>query len=279
MTEIIARRRWFTQIPDALIVDPDVTGTAIRVWARLDWHAGKRGDAMPSRAVLAEELRISEGTVKRALAELAAAGWITRRQIGDSNDWETVLNDEKRVTDGPFRDPGRPGKGSRVTRFPPGNGSSMTPERATDDPFPHPYKEGIGDRRTDRTSPAASDGHASDELDLNLPPPQRDGHGDGQTEVQILVGAYAEAVEAAGGVATTSMRGAIGKNLKRLMRDDHLPLPMLLVAVQRAGSKRDRSVDRHLGEARQSYARPSSKEAMVARWYERAARIDAGEPA
>lgn len=271
---MIARRRWFTQIPDALIIDAAVSGTAVRVWARLDWHAGKRGDAMPPRATLAAELGISEGTVKRAVGELAAAGWITRRQIGESNDWETVLNDEKRVTGDPLPEAGRPGKGSRVTRFTPSNGSPVTDKWVTDDPLPPPYKEGIGDRKTDRTSPAARGGHASDELDLNLPA-QRDG----RTDVQVLIGAYAEAVEAAGGVATTSMRNAIGANLKRLIRDDHLPMPMLLVAVQRAGDKRERSIDRHLGEARKSYERPSSKEAMVARWYEIASRIDAGDPA
>lgn len=98
------------------------------------------------------------------------------------------------------------------------------------------------------------------------------------TQVQILVGAYSDAVEADGGISTKAMRSAIGANLKRLIRDDNIPVPVLLVAVQRAGSKRERSVDRHLGAAQRNFDRAGqARQSMFEAWEAIARRIDAGQ--
>ncbi|GLY32018.1 hypothetical protein [Kineosporia sp. NBRC 101731] len=84
---------------------------------------------------------------------------------------------------------------------------------------------------------------------------------------QVLVAAYCDAVEASGGMHTTSMRGAIGRHVKRLIKDDGIDLPVLLVAVQRAGAARARDVDRFLGEAHDTYAKSDqARRAMFAAW-------------
>lgn len=88
----------------------------------------------------------------------------------------------------------------------------------------------------------------------------------GPTDVQILVGAYTDAVVASGGIATTSMRGAIGKHVKRLIAQDKIDLPILLLAVQRAGTQRAKDVDRFLGEATNSFSTRAGKREMFAAW-------------
>lgn len=88
--------------------------------------------------------------------------------------------------------------------------------------------------------------------------------------IQALVAAYVEAVEAGGGVATSAMTGAIGRNVKRLIEKDRIEPAVLLVAVQRAGTARSKTVDTYLGSARQTYDRGgSSRQALLAAWNER----------
>jgi hypothetical protein len=259
----ITRKRWFAQIPDALVADRSVSSNAVRVWARLDHYAGRRGDAMPSRSTLADDLGMSEATVKRALAELTAAGWITRRRLGSSNVWETVLNDQARVTGDPCPDPGRPRNGSRVTRSRsemghgrPGNGSQVTRPRK--------------DRREEeleRTSVGAADGPGELELGIDPAPAA------GQSPVQILVGAYSDAYRDSGGIPSKAVLKACGSNVKRLIDQDDIPLPVLLQAVKRAGTARSKDLDRNLGEATQAYSRPAARKAMFAAWDENVARF------
>jgi hypothetical protein len=98
----------------------------------------------------------------------------------------------------------------------------------------------------------------------------------GPTEVQVLVGAYADAVAGTGGVPTKSMCGAIGKHVKRLITQDGIELPVLLIAVQRAGSQRARDVDRFLGEATTSFQTRSGKREMFAAW-DRIAKAHGGQ--
>ena len=45
---------------------------------------------------------------------------------------------------------------------------------------------------------------------------------------QVLVGAYVTAIEASGGIATSSQRSAIGRNVKRLIEQDHIELPPII---------------------------------------------------
>lgn len=96
MTETISRRRSFAQVPDDLVIDKRLSHLAVRLWVRLDKYAGKDGDAFPSRARLADDLGVSKGGIARALAELAHAGWITRRPRTAGGVWNTELNDQPR---------------------------------------------------------------------------------------------------------------------------------------------------------------------------------------
>lgn len=98
-------------------------------------------------------------------------------------------------------------------------------------------------------------------FDIPAPPPKM------PDPVQLLVGAYVDAVEDSGGIATHSMRGAIGKHAKRLINVDKIELPVLLVAVQRSGAKRDRQIDKYLGAAQETYAgSDSGRRAMFDNW-------------
>ena len=127
------------------------------------------------------------------------------------------------------------------------------------------------------TSPVPDDAAPDDgELPLGLPTPAvRE-----PDPVQVLVGAYVLAVEDTGGIATKSQRAAIGRNVKRLITDDHIELPVILVAVQRAGSKRSRTVDPFLGAIQSAWnENQASRNAMRSRWYEIASAIDARKDA
>lgn len=255
----IVRKRSFAQVPNDLITDTRLSSHAVRLWALLDRYAGSKGGAMPSRATLATDLGISEATVKRGLGELADNGWITRRRMGPSNVWETSLNERarvtgdptpeaKRVTGDPVMGHGRPGNGSRVTR----------PRNDTGD--------------VDTSSVDAADAAATEELDLGIP-------ATAPNPVQVLVAAWVEAVEAVGGIAVGDDKAALGKNVKRLIENDGLPLEVVLVAVQRAGAARARNCNRYLGQVRAAYDRPAMRKAMRATWYEAAARLDGGQAA
>jgi hypothetical protein len=96
-----------------------------------------------------------------------------------------------------------------------------------------------------------------------------------QTQTQLLVAAYCEAVVAVGGVHTEAMRGAIGRNVKALIEKDHIDPAVLLVAVQRAGAARAKNVDRYLGDVQSTFDRSNQgHNAMRAAWFARAAEID-----
>jgi len=89
----IVRQRRYAQVPDALAVDKRLTDTAVRVWVRLSRYAGKDGAAYPSRERLADDLGCSRAKIGRALSNLMATGWITRKQR-TATVWDTVLHDD-----------------------------------------------------------------------------------------------------------------------------------------------------------------------------------------
>lgn len=305
MSGSLRRRREFAMVPDSLAIDTRISSHAVRVWIRLDRYAGRSGGALPSRETLAEDLGVSVDIVKRALMDLTHAGWITRERIGSSNVWDTVLHDEP-IAPGSARGvtAGRPPAGVRVVR----KRSAGPQERCTDAPLPddvddeewctsapippingarngapvrRPRKEKTRETTTETTTYAHASGDAAsdgvidaeviDELPLGLPAviDVR-----GPDPVQVLVGAYVTAIESCGGIATKAQRGAIGRNVKRLITDDGIPLPVLLVAVQRAGARRSRAVDPFLGDVQAAYSRESTRRAMFDRWTEIAATID-----
>lgn len=280
----VSRRRWFAQVPDDLIADLDVSPIAVRLWGRLDHYAGRYGASMPTRAELAEDLGVSEATIKRAFAELVATGWIGRRRIGAGNVWESILNDQKVVTSDPY--PGRKGvtsdpypdddsqgKGSPVTTFAretghgrPGKGSLVT----------RPIKRDRREVEKRELPVPRADARATSEpqlpLDLDEPPAKITT----ERAVQLLVGAYVDAWKATRGICTTAARKACGSNVRRLIEQDGIPLPVLLVALERAGTARSKDIDRHLGEVQTGYrGSRAQRDAMFDHWTDLARRDEA----
>lgn len=80
--------RW-TITPELLTLDPRISHRAFRLWCRLDRFAGNGsgGGAFPSRDTLCVELDSSWSGVDRAIKELVAAGWLSkrRREAGGRN--------------------------------------------------------------------------------------------------------------------------------------------------------------------------------------------------
>lgn len=133
--------------------------------------------------------------------------------------------------------------------------------------------------QTPRTKePSVSASAPTDEADPLFPgyePPASDGR-----VVQALVGAWADAVTAGRGIPTKAKLGAIGRHVKRLIRDDHIAEPVLLVAVQRAGSARSIDLDRFLGGLQEAYdKRTASSAAMDRAWDEIATQLSGNFPA
>lgn len=279
----------FAKIPEGLLYDTGISPQAVRLYGILQRYSGKSGNAFPSREELAGRMGTSIETVKRCLADLASGGWVERTRRPGSNVWDTRVSDapqvEARVTSDPTqRVTGDPGSGK--------HGSPVTLARVTSDPTVgspvtrleerEPLNESQLTRVTAAVAGAPTTDDAADaeividELPLGLEPhsPQQ------PNPVQILVGAYVSAVEADGGIATQSQRSAIGRNVKRLIDQDHIELPVILIAVQRAAAKRSRTVDPFLGELQSAWNdNRAARKAMRARWYEMAAAIDSRKDA
>lgn len=93
-SEVRAERPRFAMVPEALVYDPAVNPTALRVYAALDRHADKTTRlGWPGQAGLADKLGVSAGTVRRAIAELKAAGWVEveRRGLTQSNVYTVLM--------------------------------------------------------------------------------------------------------------------------------------------------------------------------------------------
>jgi hypothetical protein len=86
-------RRHFAQVSDLLATDSRLSSNAVRVYLRLDRYAGADKVAWPSIERLADDVHMSPRTIRRALAELVDAGWISRTKRGMSNIIDTELHD------------------------------------------------------------------------------------------------------------------------------------------------------------------------------------------
>jgi len=281
--------RNFAKIPEELLFDTSISPIAIRLYGVVQRYAGRSGSAFPGREELAGRVGSSVETVKRAMAELVRAGWVERTRRPGSNIWDTRLPDDPipqaRVTSDPT---------PRVTSDPRQgeHGSPMTRRRVTSDPtVGSPVtrleeREPLNESQLTRVTAAVADAPPTadeitaelicDELPLDLPatPSQP------ANPTQILVGAYVTAIESSGGIATSSQRAAIGRNVKRLIEQDHIELPIILVAVQRAAAKRSRTIDPFLGELQSAWSgSQGSRNAMRAHWYETAAVMDSRKDA
>jgi DNA-binding FadR family transcriptional regulator len=85
MGETIKHRRkvdavGWARLSHLVVIDNELSDGAVRLYARLLWYARQAGNCWPGRDRLAEDLRVSEPTIRRRLSELVARGLITRRQ-------------------------------------------------------------------------------------------------------------------------------------------------------------------------------------------------------
>ena len=69
----------------------DVSSKAVAVFLYLLDHANKQGECWPSIPTIAEDLKISESTVRRAVKELKKAGLLTTEQRYRQNGGKSSL--------------------------------------------------------------------------------------------------------------------------------------------------------------------------------------------
>lgn len=108
-------------------------------------------------------------------------------------------------------------------------------------------------------------------LDLGAefePPPA------GPSPVQILVAAYVDRVR---GRCSTSLRGAIGRNVKRLIETDGFEPALILAAIEEAAPQGRRDLDRIIAAPglTRRFEQPEGRRAMFEHWARIAAEIDA----
>lgn len=66
----------FAMVPEELIYDVDVQHGAVRLWAALQRHANRKGEAWPSLRTLATKLGVNRTTVMRWRDHLDDLGWL-----------------------------------------------------------------------------------------------------------------------------------------------------------------------------------------------------------
>ncbi len=71
---------WFAQVPERLLYDPDISSTAVRVYAVLLRKGDSPDNCFPGHAWIGERIGKAERSVKRPIDELVAAGWITKQR-------------------------------------------------------------------------------------------------------------------------------------------------------------------------------------------------------
>ena len=77
MTEGRAHKVPFAIVPEWIVLHPDLSDRAVRVWAILNRHAGAKGRAYPSRKSLGETCGCHPNTIDRAIAELVSVEALT----------------------------------------------------------------------------------------------------------------------------------------------------------------------------------------------------------
>lgn len=211
-----------------------------------------------SERLARETPREGRDAIRTALTELTDTGYLTRTRVRrEDGRWEWVwdLSDT----------PGNP-QVSDITA-----GGTTTDEPTTVEPTTVEPSSLQGDS-TGSSAAASSvppaDAVDAEELDLGVGPAA------GPSPVQVLVGAYADAYKTGGGVPTKARLGACGKNVKRLIEQDGIDLPVLLAAVEAAGRARSMDLDRYLGGAQRAYGRREERSAMFDRWGEIAHHMD-----
>ncbi len=85
----------FAQIPHALILDGEVSHTAVRVYCYLMRRADSEGRAFPGIRRIATETGMGRNTARRGIEVLEAAGWVT---VEREYDPQTQKHDVNRYT-------------------------------------------------------------------------------------------------------------------------------------------------------------------------------------
>ena len=90
----------YAKVPEALIADPDVNDSAVRVYAALrrhEWALLSFGTPLPTHAELAAELGRDPKSVQRAVVALDRAGWLDVERNGRGQ-WTWIkCRDSQRV--------------------------------------------------------------------------------------------------------------------------------------------------------------------------------------
>ena len=218
-------------------------------------------------AQLAREGREGREAVLSTLKELEAAGYVVRskRQITRADAeadpslragrWistTTVYDKPQPVNAQVAPETGKPDPGKPV----PGNPASGKPSAGPPDAIQRTETKDCTKifSLADATDVVDAEVVEAEELPLGVPATKPRG----PSPVQVIVAAFAQAMTDAGGVPTESMRAAIGRNAKRLLNTDRLDPAVVLEAAQRAGTKRQRTIDPFLGDVRTSYDRGGS---------------------
>ena len=82
----------FAQIPHALILDVEVSHTAVRVYCYLKRRADSEGRAFPGVRRIATETSMGRNTVRRGIEALEAAGWISVEREYDAETQKHKVN-------------------------------------------------------------------------------------------------------------------------------------------------------------------------------------------
>lgn len=86
-----AKRPTFAMTPSPVLFDTSLGPWALRLYAVLDWRAGRKGYCRVGIKQLAADLGTSERTTRRAVSELREAGWVQIKETGRTHDY-TVVN-------------------------------------------------------------------------------------------------------------------------------------------------------------------------------------------
>jgi DNA-binding transcriptional ArsR family regulator len=83
----------FARLSHLVVTDPELSDGAVRLYARLLWYARRDVRCWPGRERLAQDLGVSESTIRRRLSDLIDRGLITREQRGMGKTAMTYIED------------------------------------------------------------------------------------------------------------------------------------------------------------------------------------------
>lgn len=151
----VTNQGWWAPVPEELILDPDVSHLALRVWCILRRHGDSPDNCYPSHRRIAGLLGVSPRSIARPLKDLETAGWIERFERRDGGgsrladgyvvltsrvDADATPNDEGRANE---RTPHANERGgpTQTSAYPPRKPARYIEEE------PEPYNQSQGKRK------------------------------------------------------------------------------------------------------------------------------------